>query len=415
MFYLRYDDIEGLFRDAAENYQINADEAFDCDKINRSVHDQPDEEKKPGPEKNKKRGFIFWFLLLLSIGLLSYNIWSIESEKKSLQQNIASVNKSKPNNEKNNANTSVQSQSNNLQKSESLNRYSLSQNKEPIFNNVKTTGNDLILQSLTKKTNESISDNIKVNKGTNADISPSPILERNILLNDQLHLIDKNTPNLIQPSGNTDSSRSAKNKATAKNISSKFYAGAFFAPDVTFIKFQKTTGVGATFGLTAGYQFNKNWSIESGISLDMKKYYTDGEYFDKSHVPDFYNGQLLSVTGTCNMLEIPINVRYKFASNSNHNWTAALGTSSYFMTKESYNYSMIAWGQTVEGKFTNYPSSTHLFAVINLSAGYEKKLNNASLLIEPYYKVPIRGIGTGNLYMSSAGINIGIKKYFGRK
>src|SRR5947208_9322166 len=136
MFYLRYDDIEGLFRDAAENYQIDADEAFDWDKINRSVHDQPDEEKKPGSEKNKKRGFIFWFLLLLSIGLLSYNIWSIESEKKSLQQNIASVNKSKPNNEKNNANTSVQSQSNNLQKSESLNRYSISQNKEPIFNNV---------------------------------------------------------------------------------------------------------------------------------------------------------------------------------------------------------------------------------------------------------------------------------------
>jgi len=27
----------------------------------------------------------------------------------------------------------------------------------------------------------------------------------------------------------------------------------------------------------------------------------------------------------------------------------------------------------------------------------------------------VKGIGTGNLYMSSTGINIGLKKYFGKK
>jgi hypothetical protein len=115
------------------------------------------------------------------------------------------------------------------------------------------------------------------------------------------------------------------------------------------------------------------------------------------------------------MIELPLNIRYKFSSGSNHNFTAAAGTSSYFMTKESYNYSMKEWGETVDGNFSNHPSSARLFTVINVSAGYEKKMNNLSLLIEPYYKAAVKGIGTGNLNMSSAGINIGIKKYFGKK
>src|SRR4051794_13926412 len=119
MFYLRYDDIEGLFREAAENYQINPEEAFDWNKINRSVHEQPNEEKKPEPKKNKKGGFILWFLLLLSIGLLSYNIWSIESEKKLLQQNISDVNKSKPDNVKDNTNLSAKNEGNNIEKKQS--------------------------------------------------------------------------------------------------------------------------------------------------------------------------------------------------------------------------------------------------------------------------------------------------------
>jgi hypothetical protein len=61
MFYLKYDDIEGLFSEAAENYQINADEAFDWDRINRSIHDGSNEEKKPEPEKTENAGSCFGF------------------------------------------------------------------------------------------------------------------------------------------------------------------------------------------------------------------------------------------------------------------------------------------------------------------------------------------------------------------
>src|SRR4051812_16929888 len=182
MFYLRYDDIEGLFREAAENYQINPEEAFDWNKINRSVHEQPNEEKKPEPKKNKKGGFILWFLCFLSIGLLSYNIWSIESEKKLLQQNISSVNKSKLNNEKDNTNLSAKNEGNNIEKKQSSDNSSVSEKiKDKIEDNARTTSSDL-LGSFTKKNDEYISDNIKQNKETNADLNPSPVFKRNNLL-----------------------------------------------------------------------------------------------------------------------------------------------------------------------------------------------------------------------------------------
>jgi len=417
MFYLKYDDIEGLFSEAAENYQINADEAFDWDRINRSIHDGSNEEKKPEPEKDRKRRFMFWFFLLFSIGLLSYNIWSIESEKKLLQQNI-SQNKSSSNNNVANNNAGDRNENNNS-KSRQINDAVVNKNKSAkTFATADSNGKQklLTIENLQEANNSgNINDNITQNKIANADINPTPLSQKNILLHGQTHNIEKNIPDLINPLNKTSSIQSSKKNNSEKNSRSKFYIGAFVAPDVTFVEFQKANGLGATFGLTAGYQFNKNWSIESGISLNTKKYYTDGEYFDKSNVPDFYNAQLLSVDGSCNMIEVPLNIRYKFSSNSNHNFTVAAGTSSYFMTKESYNYSMIAWGQPVQGNFTNHPSSANWFSVINLSAGYEKKLNNLSLLIEPYYKAAVKGIGTGNLNMSSAGINIGIKKYFGKK
>src|SRR6266487_5470162 len=93
MFYLNHNDMEGMFRDAAKNYQINTDNAFDWERINNAVHNQTDKESKsPESKKNKRQRFITWVLLLISIGLFSYNIWNIELEKKLFQKNISPEN-----------------------------------------------------------------------------------------------------------------------------------------------------------------------------------------------------------------------------------------------------------------------------------------------------------------------------------
>ena len=80
---MNHDDIEGLFREAAENYQVNADSAFDWEKIDKAVRKTKDKEPKK-PERKKKQGFLLWLLLLTSICLFSYNIWTIEFQKQVL-------------------------------------------------------------------------------------------------------------------------------------------------------------------------------------------------------------------------------------------------------------------------------------------------------------------------------------------
>ncbi len=48
---------------------------------------------------------------------------------------------------------------------------------------------------------------------------------------------------------------------------------------------------------------------------------------------------------------------------------------------------------------------------MNVSVGYNRTLNKVGTLrIEPYLKIPIKGIGIGNLPITSTGLNIGITK-----
>jgi len=122
---------------------------------------------------------------------------------------------------------------------------------------------------------------------------------------------------------------------------------------------------------------------------------------------------LISVDGNCEMIEVPINARYNFVAGKKNNWTASLGTSSYFMKEEYYNYSIKVNGVNEEHDHVYHSSSKNLFAVINLGAGYERSIGKSlTLRAEPYFKIPLSGVGTGNLSMSGAGINIGLIKSF---
>jgi len=113
------------------------------------------------------------------------------------------------------------------------------------------------------------------------------------------------------------------------------------------------------------------------------------------------------------MWEIPVNVRYNFPSGGKMKWFATAGLSTYLMTKESYNYEATKWGTPWGvGKTYTYETPYHnLFSILNLSVGYEQRLGKiGNLRLEPYLRVPLSGIGTGNLSIMSAGLNIGITR-----
>ncbi|HEV2480842.1 MAG TPA: outer membrane beta-barrel protein [Puia sp.] len=202
--------------------------------------------------------------------------------------------------------------------------------------------------------------------------------------------------------------------AKPKDKPKHFYAGIFGSPDLSTVKMQSVKSVGTTFGIILGYTFKGGrWAVETGAYLDRKKYYTEGEYFSTQEIPLPANSWLTDVDGTCYMWEIPLNARYNFNPGAKTSWFATAGLSTYLMTHEKYTYGLDWTGST-----TTYDRNVNLkkpsqypFSIINLSAGFEKRLGKiGNLRVEPYVRLPLTGLGTGKLPIMSAGVNIGITR-----
>jgi hypothetical protein len=194
----------------------------------------------------------------------------------------------------------------------------------------------------------------------------------------------------------------------------RFYVGLMAGLDATTIKLQKIENAGFSYGVLAGYELNRKWSIEAGAYLERKYYYSDGKYFNTSKIYMPANSRISEVSGNCKMIEVPISARYVFSSQKGSKWFSTLGLSSYFMTQENYTYDYYygTVGPVSHKKqYTN--GSTNIFSNISLSAGYIRPLGNfADLRIEPYFKVPMSGLGVGSLPLFSMGLQVGITRKF---
>jgi hypothetical protein len=198
----------------------------------------------------------------------------------------------------------------------------------------------------------------------------------------------------------------------AMYVNRNLQLGLILAPDFTSVNSLAGNKAGSTVGLTLDYQFANHWYIGSGLLLDRKNYAARAQDY---HAPrDFYQnnifaGHLDYVKGTFEMLEIPLNLRYDFSVSGSTLFFASAGVSSYVMTTENSGMYGNSWGRSyqpwdVPGKHS------YLFAASTLSLGVETGLSNSlSLLIAPYMKIPTRGVGYGQVQMSSVGINFALK------
>ncbi|MBS1733419.1 MAG: outer membrane beta-barrel protein [Bacteroidetes bacterium] len=193
-----------------------------------------------------------------------------------------------------------------------------------------------------------------------------------------------------------------------------FYAGLVVAPDFSMIKMQSVKRVGLDFGLVFGYRFSKRFSVDAGLLYDKKYYETDGKYYNPKNVTLPANTKYGNVKGGCNMWELPINITYHFWQKPKSGWFASLGTSSYFMKKEAYDYDVIYSPTYTHHYSKSYKSKeTAAFAVVNMGVGYTHRLGKiADIRIEPYVRLPIRKMGGGNMPIQSAGIFIGLTRSF---
>jgi hypothetical protein len=191
------------------------------------------------------------------------------------------------------------------------------------------------------------------------------------------------------------------------------YIGVIGAPDISTVKFEKFSQVGFEAGIILGYEFSKKLSIEAGAFSDKKFYYSEGEYVNSSKMYLPANTKIISMDGYCRMIEIPVVVKYNVLTKGEHALYAAAGVSSYLMKHEDYNYNYLyVTSSTTATHNKVYDNATkNWVSVLQLSAGYSHKLGKiGDFRVEPYYKIPLKGLGYGELPISSLGIHFGITK-----
>lgn len=202
-----------------------------------------------------------------------------------------------------------------------------------------------------------------------------------------------------------------KEEKNKKGREKHFYIGIAAGPDLTAVKMQSVKKAGFTYGAIAGYQINKRWSVETGFFKEKKYYNTAGKYFstDKIKLPAYLS--INYAAGSCSMWELPLNVHYSFGRKARSAWYATAGFSSYFMKNESYLFDMNYYGYNYSRSFDYHTKDNAIFSVINLGIGFTYKLGKiGDLRAEPYLKLPVQKIGTGELPLQSAGIQIGFTK-----
>lgn len=241
------------------------------------------------------------------------------------------------------------------------------------------------------------------------------ITDRNFVPNMIDESIDLKQPSNIIP----DDASNEKNDVTATTTPlqlklqrpKRFYLGATLAPEISSVKHQSVTKPGFTGGFLAGYKVTDKLQVEIGMVLSHKYYYTKGKYAPPNTIR---RGEqpVDNVNAFTSVTEIPLTVQYNFRNNGQSRTFVSAGTVSSLVHKDQYNFDYTKNGEERTGLRRYNKSSDNLFTNLQVSAGYETKLGNiGNIRIEPYYRLPLNGIGSANLPVTSAGINFGFTRF----
>ena len=199
-----------------------------------------------------------------------------------------------------------------------------------------------------------------------------------------------------------------KLNTTPKNL----YAGFIGSGELTNVKGQAFRKPGFNGGFILGYNLSDRLQAEIGIIASRKYYYSDGKYASPNTIRD--DG--LAIGGIkvySRLTEIPLLFRYNIINAKGNKFFAATGGVASIVHKEHYNYGYTKDGSEKKGGKIYNESADNLFSNIQISMGYEHKFGNIGYMrVEPYYRIPINGIGVADLPVTSMGINVGLIKYF---
>lgn len=181
------------------------------------------------------------------------------------------------------------------------------------------------------------------------------------------------------------------------------------SPDFSTVPENSFFKIGHNWAATIEYRINDHWAIQTGVIKSLKFYNANPDQYLWPVRWGSRPVELNQIDASCNMLDIPINIRYDISSGKNR-WFAQTGLTSYLMLNEKYdyvfanNYSNVIW-DSWEGKTGFYGA-----AVANFSFGLEKKFSKRlTFQAEPFLKIPLANVGFGKVKLLTTGLFISSK------
>lgn len=207
----------------------------------------------------------------------------------------------------------------------------------------------------------------------------------------------------------------------AKGSANQANAGAGFSAEIRLAKNLKlVTGVtlagnslNYTGGIPAGAAqtelFTEPGGVLGGANAAYPSAYKANADITVASVPAFknYGASLLS-------LDVPLNLKYDF-NIKNNNFYLMTGLSSGTFASESYtyyyNYPALPspslqqdHAETSKSYFSNF----YWGKMLNVAVGYGYPIGGNHLIIEPFVKYPLGGLGAQNIRFGAGGINLKI-------
>jgi Outer membrane protein beta-barrel domain len=428
-------NMDDLFRKAGNSYPLKTAESDWDGVFGKLKESAPHDNTYPGSSENssfiKRRWALLLLLIPIGLGAFFYFSPTAKTPSAGHVSNIAG-NNSVIKGEKTNRTpaTSARKSVNDLNKPENANKQSVNKSKISVSN-----------LFVVDHTLAGLNDHVNLNKNHPSQVNANDIRRFSraaTFVNasnssfDEL-MSEAKTKSLtltplkaqhkiisIDPTLNSASSISepapglqSKMKSLSLKSDRGFYVGVLIGPDLSTVHFQSVKQAGLSLGILVGYRMNTHISLESGLLWDKKYYYSTGEYFKKDQTGIPPNVSIINLDGSCGMFEIPLALRYDFPTGNKHGFFAKAGLSTYLMKKENYSYEAeysgggTSWPETA----TYYNSSRNIFSIVTISAGYEHLIGisgKTKIRVEPYFKIPMQGIGVGSMPISSAGLYLGI-------
>lgn len=166
---------------------------------------------------------------------------------------------------------------------------------------------------------------------------------------------------------------------------------------------------GYKLGLTIDYNISRNLSLSVGAIHSSVRYQADGKEY---HPPENYWNYGIHAdhtVGECLLIDIPINLSYRFLHFDQSRMYASAGFSSYIMLNEDYRFSYDSNQSGLPQRWNQKTGTTYFMSNLSLSIGYELDISQKfSLRAEPFIKMPIKKVGWGNVNLYSVGSLISI-------